>query len=451
MLASGTVDPAWTANGTLLCNALNEQSHVAIVADGAGGAIVTWHDLRNNSVTSLDIYAQRVRASGTVDPAWTANGTLLCNAAGVQYGPQIVADGAGGAIVTWQDIRGGTDYDIYAQHVRSSGTVDPAWTANGALLCNAANGQDNQTIVADGAGGAIVTWQDNRRGTDSDIYAQRVLASGVVDPAWTANGTLLCNAANYRFSPRIVADGAGGAIVTWFDDRSVTAHDAYAQHVLPSGVVDPEWTANGTLLSSAASDQFEPTIVPDGAGGAVVAWADFRGGTSYDIYAQHLLTSGVDPAWTTNGTLLCDATNNQRGPTIIADGEGAIVTWYDARTGTNDIYAQRVYFCGEGAVAAASQPTVEQFAMRAPYPNPTRAEATIRFDLATAQRVSVSVYDVTGQRVRTLVGDREFPAGSQNLIWDGTSDAGTPTSTGVYFVRVMAGGASVARRVVFLR
>ena len=221
--------------------------------------------------------------------------------------------------------------------------------------------------------------------------------------------------------------------------------------MLPSGVVDPAWTANGTLLSSAASDQFEPTIAPDGAGGAVVAWADFRDGTSYDIYAQHLLTSGVDPAWTTNGTLLCNATNNQRGPTIIADGEGAIVTWYDARTGTNDIYAQRVYFCGEGAVAAASQPTVEQFAMRAPYPNPTRAEATIRFDLATAQRVSVSVYDVTGQRVRTLVGDREFSAGSQNLIWDGTSDAGTPTSTGVYFVRVMAGGASVARRVVFLR
>ena len=62
---------------------------------------------------------------------WTANGTLLCDAANNQYTPQIVSDGTGGAIVAWRDLRNGTNFDIYAQHVLASGVVDPAWTAIG--------------------------------------------------------------------------------------------------------------------------------------------------------------------------------------------------------------------------------------------------------------------------------------------------------------------------------
>ena len=68
------------------------------------------------------------------------------------------------------------------------------------------------TIVSDGAGGSIVTWYDYRNG-NWDIYAQRVNASGVVQ--WGANGVALCTAAGGQQVPTIVSDGAGGAIVTW--------------------------------------------------------------------------------------------------------------------------------------------------------------------------------------------------------------------------------------------
>src|SRR5262249_61536533 len=126
------------------------------------------------SEATSDMYAQRVLASGAVDPAWPANGRALCSAAGHQVNPEIVADGAGGAIVAWQDTRSDPS-DIYAQHVRASGTVDPAWPADGRALCSAANAQANPAIVADGAGGAIVTWEDARRGIARGIYAQHVL------------------------------------------------------------------------------------------------------------------------------------------------------------------------------------------------------------------------------------------------------------------------------------
>src|SRR5438874_1919833 len=86
---------------------------------------------------------------------WTHNPTVnnaLCTAANNQYTPAVTGDGAGGAIVTWQDFRSGTP-DIYAQRINSSGAVQ--WTSDGVALCTAASEQSYQTITGDGAGGAI--------------------------------------------------------------------------------------------------------------------------------------------------------------------------------------------------------------------------------------------------------------------------------------------------------
>jgi hypothetical protein len=346
VLASGAVDPAWPADGRALCTALDNQNNPTVVSDGSGGAIVTWED--NRSGTDLDIYAQHVLASGAADPAWPANGRALCTAAYYQFTPVIVADGSGGAIVAWSDARGGTTSDIYAQHVLASGTVDPAWPADGRALCTAANSQTHPTIVADGTAGAIVTWQDLRGGTYSDIYAQHVLASGAVDSAWPADGRALCSAANEQVTPNIVVDGAGGAIVTWNDTRSGNA-DIYAQHVLASGAVDPSWPTDGRALCTQPNYQYDPAIASDGGGGAIVVWWDGRHSFNNDIYSQHVLASGaVDPAWPVQGSPVCTAVGHQDYPTIVADAAGgAIVAWMDFRgNGDPDLYAQHVLASG---------------------------------------------------------------------------------------------------------
>jgi hypothetical protein len=344
VLASGAVDPAWPVNGRIVStDPFEDEETPTIVADGAGGAIITWMSYRSG--TSYDIYAQHVRASGAVDPAWPTNGRALCIAAGDQYYPNIVTDGAGGAIVTWEDYRG--DGDIYAQHVRASGTVDPAWPADGRALCTAANEQVNPVVVADGAGGAIVTWSDARGGNGTDdIYAQHVRTGGGVDPAWPVNGRALCSALADQKNPSIIPDGTGGAIIAWRDGRNLAGYDIYAHHLLASGAADPAWPANGRALCTAADEQSASTIVADGSGGAIVAWQDLRGGSTYDVYAQHVLASGgVDPAWPADGRALSTAADNQSNPKIASDGDaGAIVTWTDARSGVgnDDIYAQRV-------------------------------------------------------------------------------------------------------------
>ena len=350
-VAPGVASAAWPELGRAVSTAPEAQNAPRIATDGAGGAIITWHDLRDPRV---NVFAQHVLATGDVDTSWPADGramlsdaAALANALAGQQAPVIVSDGARGAIVAWQDGRSSlTETDVFAQHVQFSGAVDPAWPANGTALSTAVGVQIDLVIVSDGAGGAIVAWQDGRSAASGfDIYAQHVLASGRVDPGWPADGAALCTAPGPQTSPKIASDGAGGAIVTWTDFRLGGANaDVFAQHLLSSGAVDPVWPADGRPVALVAGTQFDPTIVADGSRGAIVAWSDARDG-QFDIYAQRLLGSGaIAPGWPINGRALCTAPLEQLAPVITSDGaSGAIVSWQDLRSGAHlNTFAQHV-------------------------------------------------------------------------------------------------------------
>jgi len=344
LLTSGIVDPSWPTNGLMICNALSNQASPAIVGDGAGGILVAWQDFRTGS--SYDIYAQHVLPFGTVDGAWPPNGRALCVSDGDQLAPACVSDGAAGAIVLWQDKRV-PDSDVYAQHVLQGGQIDPAWPATGAELCVAVGVQQQVQGIEDGAGGAIVVWQDQRAGDgQDDIYAHHVLPGGTVDTNWPTNGRLVSGATGAQTAPRVIPDGSGGLITTWTDQRAGSANtDVYAQRVLVTGEVDPAWPPNGLAVCALAGRQQAPALLGLGAQGAIVAWSDSRP-TDPGIYAMHLLLNGVaDPAWPINGVKVCTALGSVAFPAIATDGVGgAIIGWTDFREGSSnpDIYAQHV-------------------------------------------------------------------------------------------------------------
>ncbi|MBI5838043.1 MAG: hypothetical protein HZB25_12465 [Candidatus Eisenbacteria bacterium] len=319
--------PQWTANGVALCTATGHQRLPVIVSDGTGGAILAWQDSRGGS---YDIYAQRVDASGA--PQWIANGVALCVAANAQQSVILCSDGWGGAIAAWQDFRPGSFTDLYAQRVSATGL--PQWTTDGVVVCSATGDQTAAVSVPDGAGGAILAWQDGRTG--SSIYLQRMSAAGVAQ--WTANGVMACNNANVQNYPAVAPDGAGGMIVTWEETRSSNLN-IYAQRLSAAGVL--QWTASGVVVCSATGSQGSPVACADGAGGAIVAWQDSRDGNK-DIYTRRVDASGT-AQWTANGVALCTATGDQVAQTIVADGVGgAIIGWQDPRGGTSDVYARRI-------------------------------------------------------------------------------------------------------------
>ncbi len=333
----------WAVNGIALSMAALAQEYPMLVGDGAGGAIVTWEDNRPGGF-NRDIYARRVTASGTVQ--WAADGLGICVLAGTQGKPQIVSDGGGGAIITWEDGRG-TNYDIYAQRVDSLGVVQ--WTPNGVAVCTAVTAQRRPMIVTDGAGGAIITWYD-QRGGDNDVYAQRISSAGVAQ--WTPNGVAISTESSFQIYPNIVSDGSGGAIIAWQDYRRGSSSDIYAQKIDGAGAA--QWTAGGDSVCVAADYQEAPVLAGDGSGGAIIAWNDKRSGAGYDVYAQRLDAAGVG-LWAADGTLVSGAAYDQAVAAIARDGAGgAVITWQDRRTDGYyyDIFAQRLDTTGIGQWAA---------------------------------------------------------------------------------------------------
>src|SRR5665647_3194746 len=116
-------------------------------------------------------------------------------------------------------------------------SVFAQWSTNPTVNNAVCNYTGNHTIihgVSDGAGGAIFTWCFVGNGGTQDIYAQRINATGSLQ--WNVDGVAICNAVSDQYSPRLVSDTAGGAIIAWYDNRAGN-YDIYAQRINANGAV----------------------------------------------------------------------------------------------------------------------------------------------------------------------------------------------------------------------
>ena len=91
------------------------------------------------------------------------------------------------------------------------------------------------------------------------------------------------------------------------------------------------------------------------------------------------------------------------------------------------------------------------YALSQNVPNPFNAQTTIRYDLPEAGAVRLYLYNLCGQRIRTLMEDQRS-AGTYSVVWDGRDGTGRDVASGVYLVRLKVEGAVVqAKRMVLLR
>jgi hypothetical protein len=92
----------------------------------------------------------------------------------------------------------------------------------------------------------------------------------------------------------------------------------------------------------------------------------------------------------------------------------------------------------------------EKFALHQNYPNPFNPITTLRYDLPENSYVNVTVYDILGRQVRTLVNQTQ-DAGFKSVLWDATNDYGKPVSAGVYLYQIQAGEFVQTRKMVLLK
>ncbi len=84
------------------------------------------------------------------------------------------------------------------------------------------------------------------------------------------------------------------------------------------------------------------------------------------------------------------------------------------------------------------------------YPNPFNPETVIPFDLPSAGLTRSSVYNLVGQEIAVLMDDHRV-AGRHTVRWNGRNDLGRTASSGIYFVRMVAGTKRAIRKVVLMK
>lgn len=84
------------------------------------------------------------------------------------------------------------------------------------------------------------------------------------------------------------------------------------------------------------------------------------------------------------------------------------------------------------------------------YPNPFNPETTITFSLHQKQRVNITIHNLKGQKVKTIL-DKILPAGNHSSTWDGRNDSGADVGSGLYLYRMETNEYSERRKMLLLR
>ena len=261
---------------------------------GNGNIAVVWdgfnQDVRN-------IHVQLVDSSGYVH--WDYAGLLVCpDTAHDQIYASVLGDDSGGVFVVWSDYRhvAAEGLALYGQHLDSFG--NRLWDPYGVRLTYGSYGHSKAKLCSDGYGGFIIV--------DDEIMAQRVSRDG--DILWDSTGIFLSRIENViEWLPITYQTGVTSFITcwvrSWLGDSAEYGSDIYMQRFDLDGNI--YWGASGKPAVHYEDNQsyleWGHDMVADGQGGVVVAWIDQRNITPWSmVYADHFNSNGQS-MWAENG------------------------------------------------------------------------------------------------------------------------------------------------------
>ena len=109
-----------------------------------------------------------------------------------------------------------------------------------------------------------------------------------------------------------------------------------------------------------------------------------------------------------------------------------------------------VYFGGAVTHIENNSKPLTTYSLGENYPNPFNPTTTISYQVSRQRDVRIEIYNILGQKVRTLLNDRKEP-GAYEAIWNGRNDSGAQVGSGVYLYRMVAGDFVQMRKMVLMK
>ncbi len=381
-------------------------------------SLVTWVDNRDiNAVSGQRIFAR----FGSEFGLFSENEFLVSDSlqTALKKSPKAAINSSGKALIVWLDKRSGTD-QIYGQWIASDGSLDGTDFMISDSLSDSTI--TDLQVAVDNSANYYVTYVEKQQ-TPRLIKSIQFLGDGSLGTSFTkefpVEGIILEQSA--------VAVKSNGNIVVIFGVND-TYKRLYLAEYSSAGV---ELTAPFEILDMANIDAVDPSVSVSNNDYISVTWVDTRNGKK-EIYTQ--LFDNLMAPINGNNKVSVDSPEFMQTPVTTAHNGRVWYCWTDPRANGLNIYTNNsIYLATDIDDQQQNIPT--GFELIQNYPNPFNPSTEIAFRLPEKSYVTISVYNMLGQHVKTLV-ESDLSAGVHTTTWDATNKYNSRVASGIYFYKM---------------
>lgn len=434
----------WSQNIRIGGGMQDFRGHWASIAlDAQGDVFVAWESLEPEA--TRNIYFVKSTDAGI---SWSDSVLVNDTTRSLQWHPSIAVDSSGQKVfIAWADTRSLAppipNYDIYFARSTDGGLTfspsirvddtgsDPSWQLRASVGCT----RSGDTVY--------VAWDDERNDSPVDVYFARSIDAGsTFEPNILVNDTVGI-VDNPQWNPSLWVSSSGHIYVVWMDFRSGANYQVYFDKSVDGGV----GFGQDAIVSDSAAPASYPSITADDADHIYVAWLDVRNlsTSELDIYFSYSIDGGqsFSPDVRVNDLLGYPGAWDQHVSIAVNNTGMAFIAW---ETDRNDPLGYEDIYCATGSKVGIDElvkQTVQLCYLRIS-PNPFKQALSIQLpDTEMQEEVTLNIYDISGQRVKTITGPT-----SDHITWDGTDVTGSVLPAGVYFCRFMAEGTYFTKKIV---
>ncbi|MCG3770946.1 MAG: Dipeptidyl-peptidase 5 [Nitrosomonadaceae bacterium] len=322
---------------------------------------------------------------------------------------------------------------INLSHNGASDT-EPTWSPDGTKIA----------FVSDRAGGGGIDSpsQDAIGSSSDDIFVMNADGTNPINvvnkspgfdgfPSWSPDGTKIAFVSYREQSNKIYVMNADGTNpISLFSNDNVDT--------------EPAWSPDGTKIAFVSGGRVDLNTH------IYVVNADGMDLTRLTVSFPVASGPNNSPSWSPDGTTIAF---EFRGDILVMNADGTNLTQLTQAPESDGSSPSWSPFFREGGTVVLEEQTTTQpqvFALEQNYPNPFNSDTVIRFALPTSGSVDLTLYNIAGQKMGTLVqGPRE--AGTYAVRWDSRDERGRDLSSGIYFYRLQIGEQVMIRKLLLLR
>lgn len=350
----------------------------------------------------------------------------------VKLSPQAVFDASGNGLVVWSDSRQGSK-QIYGRRMNIDGTFG----GDEFIISDSLNDLFNikPHLGVDQSNRFFVTWLDTG-GSEAVIKTVWYNSSGVESARFSWSSTVT-DVPIDDFSASVSLDSK--IYLLWSGSDQLL----YLTVLNNSGGVV---TAPFVITDDANAIASKPSVAVDNNNYVSCCWVDRRSGKK-EVY--YLVLDNTNMPLDFNRPMLASTPEFMNNPKTSALNGRAWYVWSDPKSEGQNIYAAKFLYQPTG-VTEPSEILPNSFELYQNYPNPFNPSTTIAFSLNSANKVKLTVYNIVGQKIITLV-DGMLEAGEHKVDWNGTNEFNQPVASGIYLYRLETTNNSSSKKMMLLK